>query len=211
MRELPRGAMSRREAALFVARVLGGVRLRGLAARVGCAACCRRSRWRSCSGTRWPSATPPTRSCFSAWRWPWRRSAAGLPPAAAPGRSRGCSAWRSACGSAASTSSTPARTSTSIAGTGCARFRRASAWRRAIAHLARACTWPRSSRWPRWAWRRRCRRSISAASPSWRRCSSTSSRSCRADDLSQVKRAFDLNGYVGIVYFAATALALYVG
>ena len=33
----------------------------------------------------------------------------------------------------------------------------------------------------------------------------------RHDDLSQVKKAFDLNGYVGIVYFAATALALYVG
>jgi 4-hydroxybenzoate polyprenyltransferase len=32
-----------------------------------------------------------------------------------------------------------------------------------------------------------------------------------ANDLSQVKRAFDLNGYVGIVYLAATALALYVG
>ena len=32
-----------------------------------------------------------------------------------------------------------------------------------------------------------------------------------ADDLSQVKRAFDLNGYVGIVYFAATALSLYLG
>ena len=31
------------------------------------------------------------------------------------------------------------------------------------------------------------------------------------DDLSQVKRAFDLNGYVGIVYFAVTALALYLG
>ena len=31
-----------------------------------------------------------------------------------------------------------------------------------------------------------------------------------ANDLSQVKKAFDLNGYVGIVYFAATALALYV-
>jgi 4-hydroxybenzoate polyprenyltransferase len=31
-----------------------------------------------------------------------------------------------------------------------------------------------------------------------------------ADDLSQVKKAFDLNGYVGIVYFAATAAALYV-
>ena len=32
-----------------------------------------------------------------------------------------------------------------------------------------------------------------------------------ADDLSQVKKAFDLNGYVGIVYFATTALALYIG
>jgi 4-hydroxybenzoate polyprenyltransferase len=31
------------------------------------------------------------------------------------------------------------------------------------------------------------------------------------DDLSQVKKAFDLNGWVGIVYFATTALALYVG
>ena len=29
-------------------------------------------------------------------------------------------------------------------------------------------------------------------------------------DLSQVKRAFDLNGYVGILYFAATTLAIYV-
>jgi 4-hydroxybenzoate polyprenyltransferase len=32
----------------------------------------------------------------------------------------------------------------------------------------------------------------------------------RADDLSQVKRAFDLNGYVGILYLAATAAAMYV-
>jgi 4-hydroxybenzoate polyprenyltransferase len=30
------------------------------------------------------------------------------------------------------------------------------------------------------------------------------------DDLSQVKRAFDLNGWVGILYFAATGIALYV-
>lgn len=30
-------------------------------------------------------------------------------------------------------------------------------------------------------------------------------------DLSQVKRAFDLNGYVGIVYFVATAVSLYWG
>jgi 4-hydroxybenzoate polyprenyltransferase len=33
----------------------------------------------------------------------------------------------------------------------------------------------------------------------------------RDDDLSQVKKAFDLNGYVGIVYFAVTALSLYIG
>ena len=32
-----------------------------------------------------------------------------------------------------------------------------------------------------------------------------------ATDLSQVKRAFDLNGYVGILYFAFTAAAVYVG
>jgi len=29
-------------------------------------------------------------------------------------------------------------------------------------------------------------------------------------DLSQVKRAFDLNGYVGILYFATTAVAVYL-
>lgn len=32
-----------------------------------------------------------------------------------------------------------------------------------------------------------------------------------ATDLSQLKRAFDLNGYVGIWYFLATAIAIYVG
>ena len=31
------------------------------------------------------------------------------------------------------------------------------------------------------------------------------------DDLSQVKRAFDLNGYVGILYLSTTAFAIYVG
>ena len=30
-------------------------------------------------------------------------------------------------------------------------------------------------------------------------------------DLSQVKRAFDLNGYVGILYLVSTAAAIYVG
>ena len=33
----------------------------------------------------------------------------------------------------------------------------------------------------------------------------------RADDLSQVKRAFDMNGYVGILYLLTTALAVYLG
>lgn len=32
----------------------------------------------------------------------------------------------------------------------------------------------------------------------------------KVDDLSQVKRAFDMNGYVGILYFLTTAAALYV-
>src|SRR5207253_10108404 len=32
----------------------------------------------------------------------------------------------------------------------------------------------------------------------------------RADDLSQVKRAFDLNGYVGILYLIVLAVAIYV-
>jgi 4-hydroxybenzoate polyprenyltransferase len=32
-----------------------------------------------------------------------------------------------------------------------------------------------------------------------------------ADDLSQVKRAFDLNGYVGILYFLTTASAVFLG
>jgi 4-hydroxybenzoate polyprenyltransferase len=31
----------------------------------------------------------------------------------------------------------------------------------------------------------------------------------KADDLSQVKRAFDINGWVGLLYFAATAAAVY--
>jgi 4-hydroxybenzoate polyprenyltransferase len=33
----------------------------------------------------------------------------------------------------------------------------------------------------------------------------------RADDLSQVKRAFDMNGYVGILYMATTMIAIYAG
>ena len=33
----------------------------------------------------------------------------------------------------------------------------------------------------------------------------------RADDLSRVKQAFDLNGYVGFLYLCTTAVAVYVG
>ena len=33
----------------------------------------------------------------------------------------------------------------------------------------------------------------------------------RVDDLSRVKQAFDLNGYVGIFYLASTSAAVYVG
>ena len=32
----------------------------------------------------------------------------------------------------------------------------------------------------------------------------------RSDDLSRVKEAFDLNGYVGLLYLLTTAAALYV-
>jgi 4-hydroxybenzoate polyprenyltransferase len=32
----------------------------------------------------------------------------------------------------------------------------------------------------------------------------------RPDDLSRVKEAFDLNGYVGLLYLLTTAAALYV-
>jgi 4-hydroxybenzoate polyprenyltransferase len=31
----------------------------------------------------------------------------------------------------------------------------------------------------------------------------------RADDLSQVKRAFDLNGWVGMLYLLTTTVAIY--
>ena len=33
----------------------------------------------------------------------------------------------------------------------------------------------------------------------------------RANDLSRIKQAFDLNGYVGILYLATTSVAIYVG
>jgi 4-hydroxybenzoate polyprenyltransferase len=47
------------------------------------------------------------------------------------------------------------------------------------------------------------------ASPRWRRCWVYEQSLVRADDLSQVKRAFDLNGYVGILYLLVLAVSLY--
>ena len=64
-RELPAGRMSRIEAQIFVARGLGRVRRLERAAGLAVSAACRRWRSPSCSGTRWPSATPPTLRRFS--------------------------------------------------------------------------------------------------------------------------------------------------
>ena len=83
MRELPRGAMTRarsRGCSSPSRRPCSWSR-RGSSAR--CASCSRRSRSRSCSGIRWRSASRATRSCFSGSRWRSRRSAAGSPRAGA--------------------------------------------------------------------------------------------------------------------------------
>ena len=57
MRELPRGAMTAREAVALRRRLQRRVRARGVPARARSASRCRRSRWRSCSGTRSRSAS----------------------------------------------------------------------------------------------------------------------------------------------------------
>ena len=78
-------------------------------------------------------------------------------------------------------------------------------------HLARACTWPRWPRWPRSASPRGLPALYFGGVVVVAALLVYEQSLVSADDLSQVKRAFDLNGYVGIVYLAATALALYVG
>jgi 4-hydroxybenzoate polyprenyltransferase len=90
-------------------------------------------------------------------------------------------------------------------GTVCARSRRASASRArsAVARDAR-----RDGRRDGALWRvRASARSTSSASPSSRVLLAYEQSLVSDDDLSQVKKAFDLNGYVGIVYFLATALS----
>ena len=51
----------------------------------------------------------------------------------------------------------------------------------------------------------------SSASRRSRDCSCTSSRSSAKPISSKVKLAFDLNGYVGILYFVITAISVYAG
>ena len=209
-REIPRGVMSRGEAAIFITVVVRRVRLCGVEAWNRSASCCRPWRWRSSSGTRWRSASRATRRCSSAWRWRSRRSAAGSRQADAVASSRGCSASRSGPGLEASTCCTPARISTSISAHGLrsipVRFGVARAARDLAGHARRHRAVPRAARDRSRTWAG-C---ISPAWPASLRCSCSSSRSCPSDDLSQVKRAFDLNGYVGILYLVTTAAAIYV-
>ena len=56
---------------------------------------------------------------------------------------------------------------------------------------------------------RRCRGSITRASARSRLLLVYEQSLVRADDLSQVKRAFDLNGYVGILYLVVLAVSLW--
>ena len=163
---------------------------------------------RSCSGTRSPSATPPTRRRFSGWRWRWRRWAAGwrLAGRLAPA-SPGCSGWPSGCGWAASTCSTRARTSSSTARTACSPFRRGLACRgrsssrgrcTSLTIVVHGCS---SARWP-------ARPGLPGRRRAGRGASGLRAVAGRATDLSQVKRAFDLNGYVGILYLVTTTAAI---
>ena len=72
--------------------------------------------------------------------------------------------------------------------------------------FARACTSSPSSVCWRWRGSRRCRRSTSPASALVALLLVYEQSLVRADDLSQVKRAFDLNGYVGILYLLVLAV-----
>ena len=154
----------------------------------------RRSRWRSCSGIRSPSASRPTRSCFSGWRWRWRRSAAG---------SRRAAGQRLAAVAARSGDRHLGR-----------RLRRAVCLpgsRRSIARRAALDPGPLRRRRDRSSSRARCTSSPSPASPRWGRWRDLGwiygagvvgvalllvyEQSLVSEhDLSQVKRAFDLNG-----------------
>ncbi len=209
MRELPRGAMSRWEAALFVVVSSAVFVYARVAVEHALPACWRRWRWRSCSGTRWPSGSRPTRSCSSGWRWRWRRSADGSPPAGGGGPEPwllglAIGLWVGgfdilyACQDVDFDRGHGLR---SIP----ARFGVASAIQLSrVMHvgtvIAMAALWSVADLPALYLG------GVAVVACCW----STSSRSSALTTCRRSRRRFDLNGYVGIVYFAATALALYI-
>ena len=172
-------------------------------------ACCRRSRWRSCSGIR-------SRSAFTSYTQLFLGLAMAVAPVggwlAAGGRG-GWEPWLLGAGDRhvgrrlrrALRLSGPRLRS---ARTACDRSRCASASRGSLRDFARDARGRPSSaslalgvgRGPRSAstWR---------ASPASRSLLVYEQSLVSEHDLSQVKRAFDLNGYVGILYLVATAAA----
>ena len=211
MRELPRGLLSKPEATAFVVVGVGGVRVCGIAPLTVVPRAVADRAARSCSGTRWPSGSRPTRRCSS-----------GLALAIAPvggwiaaGGRGGAEPWL--LGLAIGSVGRRVRHSLRVSGRGLRSPARPTLDSRDLRRAERDS--PVTGDAP--GHRRRdglalvggqsARRCISPASRSWRRCSPYEQSLVSDDDLSQVKRAFDLNGWVGIVYFAVTALALYVG
>ena len=202
MRELPRGRMSRAEATVFVVVSSRAVRRSARRRSARCASRSRRSRSRSCSGIRWPSACTSYTQLFL-----------GLAMAVAP-----VGGWLAAGGRGGWE---PWLLGLAI-GTWVGGFDvlyacqdlefdrreglRSIPVRFGIARVARdlARAARRDGRCAGGARRasRRSARSTSPASPASPRCSSWEQSLVRADDLSQVKRAFDLNGWVGILYLA---------
>ena len=207
-RELPRGAMSLREAARLRRRRVAGVRLRGVAAEPAVL--------RAVAGRAGDRvlvfAGEALHDLDAAVSRPGdggragRRLAGGRRPrrlgavaARAGDRLLGRRLRRALClpGSRVRSRARPAIDSGALR-------RAARRWRsRASMHvvavaclLALACG------------RRRCRAFYLAGVGGGRGCCwSTSNRWCSADDLSQVKRAFDLNGYVGILYLLVLAVS----
>ena len=210
MREIPRGAMTRQEATILVivaslafvgaAYPLGTRLLRIVAGRAR----------RSSSGTRSQSGSPATPSSFSRWRWRSRRSAAGWPRAA---RSAPIEPWLlgAAIGAwvggfdilyacqdlefdrAAGLKSIPVRFG----------VRTSLLISRVMHVVAVACLAALGA--------------VADLGPLYLAGVAIvavllvyEQSLVSEHDLSQVKRAFDLNGYVGILYFAATAVSIYV-
>ena len=208
-RDAARGACRTREATLVRVVSSARVRVRGVAAEPDLlSAVAGRARHRVLVLAR-EALSPPGRSCFSAWRWRWRRSAAGWRSADAAAGSRGCS--RLAIG-------------TWVGGFdvlyACQdlEFDRAHGLRSIPVRFGvpTALAISRLMHVDRGRLSARARVGDAAAGVLFRRrrrssrcCSSYEQSLVRADDLSQVKRAFDLNGYVGILYLLVLAVSIW--